>query len=156
MMKKTDHYWLVLVQWVIAAEWLLSGVGKFTKPDFMNGIASTLKAFEAKTNFEWYQSLMSNWLVPNAQLIGNVVRVSEVGIALALLVLGYLSIQRKKVSQTLVMGLVVALYAGALLNLNFYLAAGWSSPSTKGVNIVMGLVQAILGTYYLLRLKETK
>lgn len=155
-MKKPDHYWLVLIQWVIAVEWLLSGVGKFTKPDFMGGIAGTLKAFASKSNYEWYQTIMNNWLVPNAELIGNVVRVSEVAIGLALLFLGYLTVQRKKVSQTLVMGLVVALYAGALLNLNFYLAAGWSSPSTKGINIVMGLVQAILGTYYLLRFKETK
>jgi hypothetical protein len=38
----------------------------------------------------------------------------------------------------------IALAGGALMNANFYLAAGWTSPGTKGSNIVMFWSQAVI------------
>src|SRR5687767_14946359 len=81
----TSLYWLVLIQWVLAYEWLQSGIGKFRKPDFMAGIAKTLQGFAAKTPHKWY----ADWLKSaDPQLLGNLTRFSEVLVGLALAVGG--------------------------------------------------------------------
>lgn len=146
--------WLVLIQWVIAYEWLSSGLGKFIKPDFMKTIGKTLGAFAAKTHFKFYGNFLHSTGVPNAQLFGNLVRYSEIFIGLGLAVGGYLVLTRRSLSFWWQLILVVSLFGGALLNLNFYFAAGWSGPSTEGVNLVMGLVQLILGLYFVKSLKR--
>lgn len=149
MKKQAPILWLVLIQWSIAYEWLTSGWGKFASPDFMNGIGKTLAGFASKTQFEFYANFLNATAVPNPTLFGNVVRCSELAVGLGLTAGGILMLWLKEVPKFVTIILVIALYGGALLNANLYMAAGWSSPSTAGINIIMCLVQAILGTYYL-------
>lgn len=148
-MKKISILWLVLIQWVLALEWLLSGWGKFTKPDFMAGIGKTLSTFAGKTTVGWYGGFLDNVVVPNASLFGNLVRCGEILVSLTLIIGGILAVRSDKLHPLASWALVIALYGAAFMNLNFYLAAGWSSPSTAGVNMVMGLAQLIIGTHYL-------
>lgn len=149
MKKQVSVVWLVLIQWVIAYEWLQSGWGKFASSGFMDGIEKTLQGFASKTNFGFYADFLNAFAVPNPALFGNVVRFSEMAAGLALAVGGLLVLKFNQLPKPVTIVLVAALYGGAILNANLYMAAGWSSPSTAGINIIMFLVQAILGTFYL-------
>lgn len=136
---------LAAVQLILAYEWLNSGIGKFTKPEFMAGIDKTLATFANKTNFSWYGDFLGS---ANAQLFGNITRLSEVLIGLGLLA-GIAYLIKRSLPGWILWASIVAAFGGALLNLNLYLAAGWSSPSTAGINVVMGLTQLVLGWYLL-------
>lgn len=153
-MKKASLIWLVLVQWVLAFEWLHSGWGKWAAPGFMDNIGKTLAGFGSKTPYTTYGSFLNETIVPNAETFGNLIRTGEIGVGLALALAGIILLVQKKLSPLATWLLVVAFLAGALMNLNFFLAAGWSSPSTWGVNLVMGLIHLILGLYYLLNRKD--
>lgn len=142
---------LQLIQLVLAYEWLHSAWGKFTAPDFMANIDKTLGAFVAKTPHRWYGQFLSS---TDASVFGNICRASELLIGLGLIFGTAYLWQRLSGPKILRLVLPVALLGGALLNLNFYWAAGWSSPSTAGINVLMGLTQAILGGYYLWRFKK--
>lgn len=148
--------WLVLIQWVMAVEWLQSGWGKFTDSKFMDGIEKTLGAFSSPKNpNEWYASFLRDTAVPNADMFGNLVRTSELLGGLVLLIGGFL-VLRSGVTKTVAWVLAVTLLGLAFMNTNFYFAAGYTSPSTAGVNMVMGLTQLILGVFYLRRALRAK
>lgn len=146
--------WLILVQWVIALQWLMSGWGKFTSTEFMDGFVKTVTVFAAKTPFGFYADFLKGTVLPNAELFANLVRTGELLVGVALAAFGIYYLTQKKLDYAYRLLLVVALFAGVLLNLNFYLAAGWSSPSTAGINVLMGLIQVILGVYYAKGLKK--
>jgi hypothetical protein len=155
--KLNQHFlWIVLIQGVIAFEWLKSGLGKFTKPGFMNSIEQTMTAFAAKTPHQWYSEFLKANVIPNANYFGNLVRWSEVLFGVILVTGGLALMRQNRLSFWMHKVLVIALLGGALLNLNFYFAAGWSSPSTEGINIVMSLVQLVLAAYYLVGYKPSK
>lgn len=143
--------WLVLIQWVIAFEWLKSGLGKFTDSEFMFDIPRTISVMIANTSYSWYADILKS---TDARLWGNLTRFGEVFFGLVLAVGGWYALKRVTLPRGLTLLLVVALYGGAFMNLNFYFAAGWSSQAVVGVNLVMGLIQIVLGTYYLAALKK--
>lgn len=153
-MKKSSSVWMVLVGWSLATQWLQAGWEKWTKPEFMTGIAKTLGLFAAKTPYRWYSSFVTTYLLPHASWLGNVVRASELLIGLDLVLLGVIILGQHTIRRWVATVMTIACYGAALLSLNFYLAAAWSGPSTAGLNVVMGLVEAILGTYYLLAIRE--
>lgn len=140
--------WLILIQWAVAIEWLMSGWGKFADDKFMLGFEKTVGAFAAKTPHSFYADFLNNTVAANADLFANLVRTGELLIGVALVVFGVYYLTQKKLDPIYRSILVVALICGAFLNLNFYLAAGWSSPSTAGINVLMGLVQLILAGFY--------
>lgn len=147
-MKKTSVVWLVLIQWVLAYEWLHSGWGKWSGPGFMANISETLAGFIAKNPNTGYVAFLNRTAVPNAALFGNLIRIGELSIGIALLLSGVLLLYKKRLDPTVIWILVLAFLAGVIMNLNFYFAAGWTSPSTAGINLVMGLISLILGLCY--------
>ena len=153
-MKKTSVVWLVLIQWVLAYEWLHSGWGKWSDPAFMAGIGKSLAGFAAKTPYGWYANFLKSTAIPNAQVFGNVTRSGELLVGTALLLGGIVLLARKRLPAVAIWLVAIACFGGALMNVNFYLSAGWSSPSTSGINLVMGLVELILGIYYIANRKE--
>lgn len=148
MVKRTPLLWLMLIQWVIALEWLQSGWGKYAKPDFMEGLEKTLGFFAAKHPDDGIAQLLKEVAIPNAELFGNLVRMGEVAVGVTLLIAGWLALTRGS-RGWIRWSLAGALVVGILLNATFYLAGGHTSPSSSGINLVMGLVQAVLLAYYL-------
>lgn len=153
-MKRASTIWIVLIQWVLAYEWLHSGWGKWAGPGFMNNIGKTLNGFITNNPNTAYASFLNNSALPNAELFGQIIRTSEIAVGIALVLGGVLLLAQKRLHPVATWLLVLALFGGALMNLNFYLASGWTSPSTWGVNVVMALAQLILGLYYLTNRKE--
>lgn len=140
--------WLILIQLVIAFAWLKSGWGKFSSPGFMSNISQTMANFAAKTPYEWYGSFLDSFVLPNAELFGNLVRYGEVLTGTTLVIGGLWLLVNGSYRNWAGALVLVALISGFLLNFNFYFASGWSGASTEGVNLVMGLVQLVLVLYY--------
>jgi hypothetical protein len=147
-MKRTSIVWLILVQFVLAFEWLHSGWGKWSAPAFMDGIGATLMNFAAKTPYAWYADFLRSTAVPNAQLFGTLIRTGELAVGIALALGGLLLLAQKRVSPGIGWLLVAANLGGALMNLNFYLASGAMSPSGAGINLVMMLIHLVLAGFY--------
>lgn len=111
------------LRWAMAIEWLNSGYGKMTNPKYLSGFAATNANFAKNTSFGWYKDFLNGTVIPNATFWANLTMWGEVLVATALL-LGLLT--------------NVGLVGGFVLNLNFWLAAGYSGGSTFGVNVMMG------------------
>lgn len=147
-MKRAPVIWLVLIQFVLAYEWLHSGWGKWANPGYMDNIGKTLEGFAAKTPYSGYGTFLKNTALTNADLFGNSIRLAEIGVGIAFVLGGIILLSQKRLPSWAVAIIVIAFFGGALMNLNFFLAAGWSSPSTWGVNMVMGFIHLILAIYY--------
>lgn len=121
--------WFVVLRLVIGYVFLNSGWEKITNPEFAAGLGATLGKFAAQNPFGWYKSILLSYSVPNAQTLAPLVAWGEVA-AGVMLILGFLT--------------PVGALLAFLLNANFYLAAGWTSPSAHSVNLVMMFVDAAL------------
>lgn len=141
--------YLIAIQSVIALEWLISGWSKFASPAFSQNIGQTLQNFAAKTSFPSYAIFLKSVGIPNADLMANLVRFGELSVSITLIISGIIFWRNGKlpVAGRTITG--IALLGGTFLNLNFYLAASSTSPSTAGINLVMGLIQLTLALYYL-------
>ncbi len=148
-MKKTSVVWLVLVQFVLAYEWLHSGWGKWASSGFMDNIDKTFGVFISKNPHLGYTTFLQDTVLPNAQIFGNLIRTSEMAVGIAFLLAGILLLAKKQIPILVTWVLVVALIGATIMNINFYLASGWSNPSTAGINLVMGAISLILAIFYI-------
>lgn len=111
----------------LAYEWLNSGSGKLSAvaadPNAGASLANVFGTVWTKTNpYPWMVDFLKNTAAPNAASLYAWVAIGEMLVGLFLLV-----------------GLASRLSSsvGILMNLFFYFAAGHTSPSTAGVNLVM-------------------
>ena len=153
-MKKTSVIWLVLIQFVLAYEWLHSGYGKWVEAGFMTNIGKTLNNFADKTPYTLYGDFLQGIAVPNSELFGNVIRTGEILVGITLIVGGILLFHKRYLPKPASWLIAITLLGGAFMNLNFFLAAGSTSPSTWGVNMVMGFIHLILAIYYISNHKD--
>lgn len=134
------------IQIILAYEWFLAGWEKIHGGQFAPNIGKTLDHFENGNPHEWYITFVLAIAKSHPVAFGLLVQWGElfVGIGLvATIALFTLSQHRyaKPIARFLA---VTALSGGALMNLNFYLAAGWTSPSTAALNVLMFWVQVVL------------
>jgi hypothetical protein len=135
-----------LIAAVIGLEWLRSGIEKLTASDFPATTAKVLAGFASRNPTGWYRDFLTSSVIPNATAFGYLIEWAETITGAALIVtagiLLYRSRGRIATAAETVAG--IALLGGALMSWNFWLAAGWMSESTDGVNLVMGLSQLVL------------
>jgi Na+-translocating ferredoxin:NAD+ oxidoreductase RnfD subunit len=120
----------------------------------MANIGKSLEGFAAKTPYSSYANFLKSTAIPNAEMFGNMIRSSELLVGIALVLGGIVLLWQKRLPMVAIWLLALANFGGALMNLNFFLAAGWSSPSTWGVNLVMGLIHLVFGIYFLANRRE--
>ena len=128
--------WLTMGRVFTGLVWLNSGLTKLTTPSF--SIANPVGYFASKNPYPWYADFLRNTVLANPDLFTRLVIAGEILVGLSL-----------------ILGLFtnVGAFFGFFLSLNFFLAAGWTSPSTYSLNLNMLLVQlmfiAAYGTKYL-------
>lgn len=122
--------------------WLRSSYGKFTAGNFPDNLGKTLGAFASKNPYPFYKDFLNNVAIPNSQLFGSLTLYGE---AFAALTLTFLPIYLlfNPASKAIRYLLALGLLTGAFLNLIFYFAAGWTSPSTDSLNLLMFGIQII-------------
>lgn len=148
-MKKVSVLWLVLVQFVLAYEWLHSGWSKWATSGFMDNIDKTFGVFISKNPHFGYSVFLQDTVLPNAQIFGNIIRTSEMAVGIALLIAGVILLTKKQLPIVITWILSIALIGATIMNINFYLASGWSNPSTAGINLVMGAISLVLAIFYI-------
>lgn len=156
--KGTQHpaFWLVLIQWVLAFQWIHSGWGKFQGSTFMNSAASTLNSYAGKTSFTFYADFLRSTVAPNAWLVANFVRFGELAVGFSMLVGGIALLWYPKFRRYVLFWLAVTMSAAALINLNYFWAASDAHPSVWGMNAVMGLSQGVIAAYYIIETAKTE
>ena len=147
---------LVAVQMILAYEWGSAGWGKISNPKFVESIAGTFGYFASQNPYLWYKNFLLGFATNNATLLAYLVEWSQVIIAVTLIAGGAIYLYSDKVTvKKLALKLsVLALVGGMLMNANFYLAAGWTSPSTYNLNLVIFILQAILVYVWLYRVNH--
>ena len=119
---------VLLIRLFLALEWLSSGAGKIqsilTNPaGYFAGMANVFASVWAKTNpYPFMVNFLSSTAAPNASSVVTTVAIAEVLVGLSLL-LGFIT--------------RIGAFGGIILNAIFFLAAGHTSPSTAGINLVM-------------------
>ncbi|OGE41467.1 hypothetical protein A3E86_05225 [Candidatus Daviesbacteria bacterium RIFCSPHIGHO2_12_FULL_47_45] len=123
--------------------WLKSSYGKFASGNFVQNLGGTLEKFASKNPYPWEKSFLNQVALPNASFLGTLVLWGEAFAALALTLVSLSLLLKVKTPDFARIILVLGLLVGVILNLIFFLAAGWTSPSTESVNLIMLAIQAI-------------
>lgn len=144
-----DKYFLliILAQGLV---WLKSSIGKFSAGGFVEGMGGTLGKFIAKNPNSWYVDFLKSTATPNAEIFGMMVLWGELFVALALIFGSAYLLMGKKLTDNVKVLFGLGLFGGLLMNLNFYFAAGWMSPSTESLNLLMAAISAV-GLWFVTR-----
>lgn len=134
------------IQLFLAYEWAVSGWGKITGGTFVSGMEASLARFSAANPYTWYVDSMLSIAKASPSAFGMAVQWGELlaGIGLIASILLYEFSSSEAVKQLARGTAFAALIGGIFMNLNFFFAAGWTSPSTKGLNVLMTGVQIML------------
>ncbi len=134
------------IQAILAYEWLSGGWEKVRGGQFVLNIGKTLTRFETGNPHEWYVGSILGIAKTHPVIFGTLVQWGEVFTGIGLLVALVLYVLSKQQSSKNLARFiaVAALLGGAFMNLNFYFATGWTSPSTGGLNALMFWVQVVL------------
>lgn len=149
-MDRLARIWLLLIQIVIGYEWLHGGLEKLeTGGKFVAGLPQTLARFAEKNPYPWMKAFLTGPATTSATLFGNLVQWGELLTGLGLIAGAlYLLFLAPRLNGVLrrVAGILVAiaLLGGMTMNAFFGLAAGHTSPSTSGINLVMFFSQVML------------
>lgn len=149
MERKLDKYLLAILLFN-GLIWARSSFGKFQSGNFADNLDKTLTVFASKNPYPWYKNFLNNIALPNSQLFGNLTMYGELLTAIAI-VGGSIYFLWKGFNRLVALGMLAGLLGGMFLNMIFWLASGWTSPSTDGINLLMFFVQ-LTGSMYIFKL----
>ncbi len=131
---QTNLVYSTPLRFFLAYEWLNGGIQKLqslaANPDaFIKGMTGAFNGWAAKNPDPNVAGFLKGFVVPNAGAIVWMVAICELLVGIAFL-LGFFARP--------------AAAGGMLMNGFFYFAAGFSSPSTAGINLIMIGAQATM------------
>lgn len=141
-MKNSNKY-LYLVFAVIGYIFLKSGFEKITAGKFVGGLGATLTKFAKDNPYPPVKAFLENMAVPNSVVFGLLTQWGEFLTGINLLGLSFWMLFSPKTGNKYVKLMVLGFATGLLLNVTFWLAAGYTSSSTGSLNLVMGAVNLI-------------
>lgn len=159
----------LLVAIVIGYEWFMSGLVKFVRGDFPAGLADELLEKSAGTA-AWYGSFLKSAVIPNAELYGYAIEISEVlaGVALIAGPLIWLFAWDRVsdgIRRAVLFLMAAAAIGGAFLAINLHLANGASHPwllpgdaFDEGIDLdsVLPAIQIVIATISLIVLTRLR
>ena len=162
---------LLIVQAFIGYEWFMSGLVKVVRGGFPSGLGDELTE-KSEGISGWYESFLDSAILPNSELFGYLIIVSEIAIGVAFIVAAAVWLWRWE--RLTINGRMAVLAATALaaigaifLNINFHLANGsahpWLLPEDgfdEGVDLdsllpLLQVVLLVISTKLLLTLRRT-
>lgn len=130
--------------------WLRSSLGKFTSDNFVSGLGGTLSKVVDKNPHPWFQQFLTSIAIPNSQLFGSLVLWGELLTAITIILGSAMLLIKLGTNKLASLMLIAGLAGGLFLNITFWLAFGYTSPSTDSLNLLMALVE-IIGIFSLRR-----
>lgn len=152
-MAKMNSNPMFLTTLAVALVWIRSSYGKFTSDAFSKGFASTMEKFASKNPYPWYKDFLQNVVQKNSDTFSFLVLWGELLTALSITAGSILLIVGVKDKKAVIL-LAGGLFGGMFLNAIFWLASGWTSPSSDSLNLLMFLVETV-GLLYVLKLLRT-
>lgn len=139
------------LQILLAYEWISGGIEKMTQGRFVSEIEKTLGRFESGNPHGWYVRSILRIAKNAPEIFGQLVQWGElfVGIGLIAAILWYGFGRDRQQSPWTRFIAIPALLGGMFMNINFYYAAGWTNPSTGGLNMLMFWAQLILILFWI-------
>lgn len=129
--------------------WVRSSLGKIIEGKFIGSLGMVLTKFASNNPYTWYKNFLTSTVIPNSTLLGNLILIGEVFTAFSLLIgITYLLFMKKE-NKAIYVLMLTGLITGLLLNLNFWLASGWTSPSADSLNLLMVFIE-LIGLKYLI------
>ena len=154
-MKKNDSM-VLYVLLAIGFIFLRSGYGKVSGGEFVGGLEKTLGFFASKNPYPFVKAFLISTAIPNSEIFGTLTMFGELVIAVSILIpIGYYLFKHSLIPIMLFLlgaGLVGALF----LNGTFWLASGWTSPSTDSLNLLMVFVETIGLVFIIKEYKKAK
>lgn len=147
--------WLIVMQLVLAYQWVVSGINKLLDPNFGTQLVPLLRGSTQSNPYGWYAILLRTVVLPNHALFALAVQVMEPAIGLALLLGAGLWIVRPH-GQLTVYGCLAASAAlvGSIgLSLNYFFQGGTYLPWINSgnalnpgvdINIMTAVVSSVL------------
>lgn len=123
--------------------WLRSSFGKITGGKFVDSLGNTLTKFTSGNPNIWYNDFTKSIVIPNSKIFGNLIMWGEFFSAVVIILGSLYLIFGKRENRTIELLFVIGLLGGGFLNLNFWLASGWTSPSTDSLNLLMLAIEVI-------------
>lgn len=139
------------MQALIGYQWFMGGYTKIMGDAFINGLPATLERFASKNPHTWYVESFLTWAQQAPASFGQMVQWGELFAGIGLVIAVLLSSARSTASfQRAASWIAVpALIGGLFMTANFFFAAGWTSPSTSGLNALLFWTQLALLTFWI-------
>ncbi len=138
---KNSESGLLLIILVVGLTWARSSWGKFESGKFVNSLGAILIKSAEHNPYSWYKSFLQDIAIPNSVIFAQMVLWGELLVAITIIFSSiYLLKKQKKLVYII---LISGLLGGLLLNLNFWLAFAFTSPSTDNLNLLMGAIELV-------------
>lgn len=115
---------------------------------FVNSLGGVLAKFASNNPYPFYKNLLVSIAIPNSKLLGNLVILGEAFTAFSLLIASFYFLFKEKDNKFFKILMSLGLLQGLILNLNFWLASAWTSPSADSLNLLMFLIE-LIGLFYI-------
>ncbi len=132
----------LLVIFVIGLIWLRSGYGKLTG-GFVGTLDKALMKFASENPYPFVKEFLNSIAMPNHFIFSILTEWGELFAGVSLLVCSIILMANPKPNKMFPIILALGLLVGAILNLTFWFSAGWMSPSTDGLNLLMFAIEVI-------------
>lgn len=138
---KNSEYGFLLITLAVGLIWARSNYEKFIGGKFVDSLGVTLTKAVERNPYSWYKGFLQNIAIPNSVIFGQMVLWGEFLVAVAILFSSAYLL--KKQNRFAYIILILGLSGGFFLNLNFWLAFAWTSPSTDNLNLLMGVIELV-------------
>lgn len=115
-----SNFSLILLRLAISYIWLTAGISKLVSPQFINTFPNTLSTFAKGTHFAFYSNFLKEYIMPHSYIFAQLTIWGEILTGVAFL-LGF--------------PMVIAVMAGILMNVNYYLVS--TSTPSQFINILL-------------------
>lgn len=135
---------------LIGYQWFVGGFTKVTGSAFASNLPATLERFASNNPHTWYVETLLTQAQNNPIAFAQLVQWGELFAGIGLVIAVILSSTRSTALFQRLAGLVAipALFGGLFMTANFFFAAGWTSPSTSGLNALLFWTQLALLTFW--------
>lgn len=152
-MKNTKFLYLIFA--VTGYIFLESGYGKISGGKFVGSLAATLTKFAKDNPYPLVKNFLENIAIPNSMLFGFLTQWGELLTGLNLLGISALFMFYDKTNKKFYYLMSVGFATGLLLNLTFYFASGYTSPSSESLNLLMSAIN-LIGLIFVLKQATAK
>lgn len=140
---------------VIAYEWLISGVDKLLSGNFVQQLKGQLSSSLSGMQYHFYGKILKSTIIPHAMAFGVLVEVGEICAGIAFVLLGAALIRDRLNTAIIQLGIWTSIIA-AFMALNFFLWQGGSvflnpgDPFDEGITIdfMLVLIQLWIAVFF--------